>query len=48
MRHVTLVLALVFTVALAIPAIDTHPQEDPVLKILKSEPGWGPYADPNG
>ncbi len=50
MRHVTLVLILVFTLTLAAPAtaaVSAQP-EDPVLKILESQPNLGPYCDPNG
>ncbi len=49
MRHVTLVLTLVLTVAFLAPATTgTFQPEDPVLEILGSQPNLGPYSDPNG
>ena len=49
MRPVSLVIALVLVVALAVPAnAVTHPGEDQVLEILESQPHVGPYADPGG
>ena len=54
MRHISIVLALIFYFALAAPATagahppGAHPPGDPVSEISERAPQLGPYADPNG
>ena len=50
MRHVTFVLALVLTLALAVPATvaASCQPEDPILEALESQPSIGPYLGSNG
>ena len=49
MRHISIVLALIFYFALAAPATaGAHPPGDPVPELSERTVQLGPYADPNG